>query len=75
MIEKLELSGSLSSNLRGAVTSATRLRGHPLHADTFQFWLALLAEARAQERNLPSAEHEEVRSLMGELQTELTARN
>jgi hypothetical protein len=58
MANKLELSGSLWSNLRAALISAKRLRRHPVHGDTLQFWRALLAAARAQERTLPSADHE-----------------
>ena len=74
MADKLELSGSLSSNLRAALTSAKRLRGHPVHGDTLQFWRALLAFARSEGRNSASAEHEDVEQLLAELQIELADR-
>jgi hypothetical protein len=72
MADKLELSGTLSNNLKAAIASAQRLRGHAVYGDTLDFWRALLAQARSQERKSPSAEHEEVMSLIAVLQAELS---
>jgi hypothetical protein len=73
-MDNLELSGTLAANLRVAVASAKRLRSHPVHSDTLEFWRALLAHCRAQERAPTSSEAEDVEALMGELQTELATR-
>lgn len=40
------LDGSLAKNLHAAIARATRLRGHPVHRETIQFWGALLTHAR-----------------------------
>lgn len=44
----MELHGSLASNLRMALDSSRRLRGHPVHRDTLAFWADLVGEARAR---------------------------
>ena len=46
----MELDGSLADNLRAAIASAKRLRGHRVHADTLNFWRELLSHARAVRR-------------------------
>jgi hypothetical protein len=43
----MEMHGSIARNLRLAVESSRRLRGHPVHRDTLQFWAELIREARA----------------------------
>lgn len=43
----MELHGSLSENLNGALRSMRRLRGHPVHQDTIDYWYSLIAHARA----------------------------
>jgi hypothetical protein len=70
----VELSGTLAVNLRAAVTSAKRLRGHAVHIETLAFWEALLAHPRAQARASNEMDADEVESLMAELQTELSVR-
>ena len=70
----LELSGTLAVNLRAAVASARRLRGHAVHSETLAFWQALLAHSRAQARASKEPDAEEVETLMAELQTELATR-
>jgi hypothetical protein len=42
----MNLHGSLEENLRAAVRSARRLRGHHVHADTLKHWGDLLQFAR-----------------------------
>lgn len=44
----MEIHGSIHSNLVAAVSSARRLRTHPVHADTLQYWGDLLHHARRE---------------------------
>ena len=44
----MEMHGSVSHNLKLAVESSRRLRGHPVHKDTLAFWSDLIKEARAR---------------------------
>jgi hypothetical protein len=69
----VELSGSVSDNLRAAITSARRFRGHPVHRDTLKFWQDLLAYAQTYSRRASSAEPD-MPSLIAQLQEELDAR-
>ena len=62
----MELHGSLTDNLRSAVRSAERLRGHPIHTDTQNFWLELLSQARASLRS--AEEGRDLEQLTGRLQ-------
>ena len=68
------LAGTISSNLKGAIASADRLRGHPVHCETLQFWRDLLAHARAEMRSSGPFEAEGIEPLVGELQSQLNAR-
>ena len=63
----MQLDGSLSSNLRAAVASAERLRGHPVHKDPLALWRELLAHARSSKR-LTNEHPGEVEALIAELQ-------
>jgi hypothetical protein len=47
----MELHGSLTENLNAALESMCRLRGHPVYADTLDYWDKLLAHARRQVRS------------------------
>jgi hypothetical protein len=69
----MKLHGTLADNLNAAVRSAERLRGHPVHADTMNFWLELLSLARAQVRS--GREVEELEPLTGKLQMLLSERH
>jgi hypothetical protein len=42
----MELAGTLDENLSAAIRSARRLREHPVHVDTLQYWADLLDYAR-----------------------------
>lgn len=64
----MELHGSIEDNLRSAVRSAERLRGHPVHGDTMEFWRGLLAHARAQKRSSGGEGAASVEQLIAELQ-------
>lgn len=69
----MELHGSLAENLKAAVGSAERLRGHPVHADTLRFWEELLAHARMRLRASSKADAT-VEELTGRLQALLAER-
>ena len=66
----MHLDGSIAENLRAAVNSAKRLHGHPVYADTLQFWRELLAHARANMRKSP-ANQPLIERLIGDLEAEL----
>jgi hypothetical protein len=68
------LEGSILANLRGAIASAERLRGKPVHDDTLQFWRDLLAHARTEMRSCEPSEAQALEPLMGQLQSRLNAR-
>jgi hypothetical protein len=44
----MEVHGDIAPNLGAAVQSSRRLKGHPIHRDTLQFWSDLIAEARSR---------------------------
>lgn len=69
----MELHGSIEDNLRSAVRSAERLRGHPVHADTMEFWRSLLAHARAEKRHSGTEASAPVEHLIAELQLLVSA--
>ena len=71
---RIELDGTLADNLRAAILSADRLRGHPVHKDTLEFWHELLAYARSRKR-LRADYHAEVATLVGAVQAHLAARD
>lgn len=58
-------------NLTTAVQSARRLRGHPIYADTLDYWRELLDHAR---RELAKGSSEPLRALILELENELADR-
>lgn len=67
----MDLHGSIEANLVAAVRSARRLRGHPVHADTFQHWTDLVHQARRQVAADPASETETLKQLVADLETEL----
>ena len=69
---RMNLHGSIAQNLEAAIRSAERLRGHPVHPDTLQFWRDLLALGRAEVRK--GAPTSDVEALLGKLEDELALR-
>lgn len=69
----MELSGTVSENLRAAITSARRLRGRHVHQDTLDFWHELLAFARTRVSRSTAGEGD-LRSFIADLESELAAR-
>lgn len=70
----MELSGSLDDNLRFALQSAKRFRGHPVHADTLQFWSGLLQLARRARTERDPSELAKLDALIRDLGNELAER-
>lgn len=70
----MELAGSIVDNLKAAVASARRLRGHPVHPDTLDFWTGLLGHARVAKRSQTLSDVATTEELIGELQSEVALR-
>jgi hypothetical protein len=71
----VKLSGNILTNLRGAVQSATRLRGRPVHVDTLDYWRQLLKEARRQARLCETARLPPLETLIEKLSAEVAERS
>jgi hypothetical protein len=71
---RMQLHGSTEGNLISAVRSASRLRGHPVHADTIKHWADLLQHARRELSLNAALPSEPLKRLVAELEVELTKR-
>ena len=69
----MELHGSANENLIASVRSARRLRGHPVHTDTVQYWTELLHHAR-RELAEPEVRADALKGSIADLETELALR-
>jgi hypothetical protein len=67
----MELYGSIADNLKAAVESSRRLKGHPIHKDTLQFWSDLIREARARKAAGGALDRSEVDEAISELEVVL----
>lgn len=67
----MDMHGSIANNLASAIRSARRLRGHPVHADTLEYWTGLIHHAR---RELADGSSQQVLDLTLELERELAER-
>ena|SRR5687768_14503028 len=70
----MELHGSTERNLIAAVRSASRLRGHPVHADTIKHWANLLHHARRELSTSAALSSEPLKRLVVELEVEMSKR-
>jgi hypothetical protein len=70
----MELHGTLRDNLKAALSSVRRLRGHPVHADTVQHWSELLHHTRRQLAGENCQDREQVEALALELQVAIVER-
>jgi hypothetical protein len=70
----MELHGSTEGNLIAAVRSASRLRGHPVHADTIKHWANLLHHARRELSTGAALSSEPLKRLVAELEVEMSKR-
>ena len=68
----MELHGTLINDLKAAVESARRLKGHPIHRDTLKFWSDLISEVRARRAAGEGADEPEVDQALAELEMVLT---
>jgi hypothetical protein len=68
----MEPHGTILSKFEVAVQSARRLRGHPLHPDTLEYWTKLLHHAR---RELAGNLTEPILPLVLELEEEMANRS
>jgi truncated hemoglobin YjbI len=59
----------LTTRLEAAVASARRLRGHPVHPETFKEWRRMLHEARDE---LHTSPNEQVGILISTLECEMS---
>lgn len=69
----MQLDGDVIQYLNGAILSARRLRGHPVHVDTLRFWQDLLSHAR-QERRRTGNGGPSIDALIEALENELAER-
>jgi hypothetical protein len=64
----MEVHGDIAPNLGAAVQSSRRLKGHPIHRDTLQFWSDLIAEARSRRAAGEVLDDPEVAEAIAELE-------
>lgn len=64
----MEIKGTINENLRLAVRSARRLKGHPISRDIVRFWSDLLREARARRSREQPSDQIELDQLIAELE-------
>jgi hypothetical protein len=70
----VKIHGTIDSNLKDAIQSAERLRGHPIYADTLVHWQDLLREARRRRMNEPDSMRLALDVLIVRLENELARR-
>jgi hypothetical protein len=70
----MELHGDIVENLRYAVQSAVRLRGHRVHVDTLIFWGDLLTFARRDDRHSDADRGLMLEGLIEKLESEIAER-
>ena len=70
----MKLHGDIVENLRYAVQSAVRLRGHRVHADTLIFWGDLLIFARRDARHSDADRRLMLEGLIEKLESEIAER-
>ena len=70
----MKLDGSILENHKAAVRSSARLKGHPVHADTLQFWGELVAAARERKRKQPECDWAQIDQLIAAVEQDLSER-
>jgi hypothetical protein len=71
----MKLAGSILENVENAVTSARRLRGHPVYKDTLTYWTELLHEARRERKDLEGPQLQAIEAAILKLEGELAGRS
>lgn len=64
----MKMHGSITQNLRAAIESSRRLKGHPIHRDTLKFWSELVAETRTRRASGELLDDPEVDEAVAELE-------
>ena len=67
----MEQHGSIAQQLRAAVESTRRLKGHPINRGTLQLWSEVIHEARARRAAGELFDDTEVARLIAELEVAL----
>jgi len=70
----MNLHGSITANLEGAIASSQRLRGRPVYSDTIRYWRELVREARRTRTELPESELFRLDALIAKLEGEMIER-
>lgn len=70
----MKLHGGIVDNLKSAIASSKRLRGHRVHPDTLQFWQDLLNCARQERRRTDDDGRLTLDGLIEKLETEIAER-
>jgi hypothetical protein len=70
----MDRAGSILENVENAVTSARRLRGHPVYKDTLTYWTELLQEARRARKDLEGLQARVLEDAILNLERELADR-
>jgi hypothetical protein len=60
----MNLHGTLATNLKDAITSAERHRGHAVYPDTVTYWADLLGEARMTLHQVLETERQTIEHLI-----------
>jgi len=71
----MKLHGDIIENLRYAVQSAVRLRGHRIHSDTLTFWAEMLTYARQESQRSDADRRLMLDGLIEKLESEIADRN
>ena len=71
----MELAGSILENVENAVTSARRLRDHPVYKETLAYWTELLHEARRVRKDLEGPQLQALEAAILKLEGELADRS
>ena len=68
----MNIHGTIITNLQGAITSATRLRGKPVYRDTLLHWQGVLEEARSARASIDETDYPSLDSLVARLMGEIS---
>ena len=71
----MKLDGTIHANLESAISSAKRLRGHPVYPDTLLYWQQLVSEARRTSLSENGSQPGELDALIIKLENELADRS
>ena len=70
----MKIHGTIRANLEGAISSAKRLRCHPVYPDTLLYWQQLVSEARRTGLSKNGSHPGEFETLIIKLENELADR-